>query len=83
WIRDRAEVEPRAGHVEAFFAENVLEALADELAAVAAALDEAGDDGEHALSPSRVRSLARRLTRIFGAEVAVFERKRFREPSHE
>ena len=83
WIRDRAEVEPRAGHVEAFFAENVLEALADELAAVAAALDEAGDDGDHALSPSRVRSLARRLTRIFGAEVAVFERKRFREPSHE
>ncbi|WP_396645911.1 glycosyltransferase family 2 protein [Microbacterium sp.] len=83
WIRSRADVEPRDGHVEEFFVERVLGALADELAAVAAALDEADHDGDEALPPARVRSLAHRLVRIFSAEVAVFERKHFREPSHE
>ncbi len=83
WVRSRADVEPRDGHVEEFFVESVLGALADELGAIAAALDEADDDGDQALSPARVRSLAHRLVRVFTAEVEVFERKRFREPSHE
>ena len=82
WMRERAALEPRTGHVETFFADRVLDSLADELSAVAAALAEAGDD-EQALSPERVRSLARRLTRTLSAEIDVFERKRFAELSHE
>lgn len=81
WIRERAALEPRDGHVEEFFAERVLEALSDELAAVSTALREADDD--EALSPARVHSLARRLVRILSADVEVFERKRFAEVSHE
>lgn len=83
WIRERAALEPRDGHVEEFFAERVLEALADELAAVAVALEEADREGDEAVTAARVRSLARRLVRILSAEVDVFERKRFTDLSHE
>lgn len=83
WARDRAAAEPRDGHVEAFFAEQVLGALADDLRSVADALGEAGDVDEEILSSTRVHSLARRLTRILRAEVDVFERKRFPTLSHE
>lgn len=83
WIRDRAALEPRDGHVQTFFADRVLGSLADEMAAVASALDQAPADGHDALSPARVRSLARRLARTLDGEVDVFERKRFSELSHE
>lgn len=83
WMRERAALEPRDGHAEAFFADRVLGSLADELAAVGSALEEASDDGDEAVSPARVRSLARRLARTLDADVDVFERKRFSELSHE
>lgn len=83
WARDLAALEPGDDHVRTFFAERVLGALADELRAVAEALGEAGDAGEEELTPSRVRSLARRLTRILSAEIDVFERKRYAALSHE
>lgn len=83
WARECATAEPRDGHVETFFAEQVLGSLADDLGSVADALGEAGDVDEEILSSTRVQSLARRLTRILGAEIEVFERKRFPSLSHE
>lgn len=83
WARECATAEPRDGHVETFFAEQVLGSLADDLSSVADALGEAGDVDEETLSSTRVQSLARRLTRILGAEIEVFERKRFPALSHE
>ncbi|MFG6446149.1 glycosyltransferase family 2 protein [Microbacterium sp. P07] len=83
WLRRMAEAEPTTTHIEQFFVDQVLRALADDLAASAAALREAQHDPDFALDRARVTQLLQRVVWIFSAETDVFERKRFSSLSHE
>src|SRR5581483_11417888 len=66
----------------AFFANEVLRALADDLSLTAAALRAALDEG--VLLPSaRIRQFYRRLAWTFTAELSSFERKQYASLSHE
>lgn len=82
WLRRRAEEEVVSDHVERFFVEQVLGALADDLSAVGRALATAADEGAD-VHPTRMRELYRRLAWIFQGEVTWFERKTFASLSHE
>lgn len=82
WLRDLADREAIDDHVDLFFADQVLRALADELALTADAVEAAADEGA-ALSADRVNELYRRLAWTFDAELAVFERKKYASTSHE
>jgi cellulose synthase/poly-beta-1,6-N-acetylglucosamine synthase-like glycosyltransferase len=82
WLADRADQESIEDHVDRFFAEQVLRALADEFAGIAEALSSAVAEGA-TLPPDRIRQLYRRLAWTFRAEVTCFERKLFASLSHE
>ncbi|WP_345761337.1 glycosyltransferase family 2 protein [Diaminobutyricibacter sp. McL0608] len=82
WLRDVADREAVDDHVDLFFADQVLRALADELALTGEAVAAAADEGA-ALSADRVNQLYRRLAWTFDAELAVFERKKYASTSHE
>lgn len=83
WLHAMAAAEPRGTHVEAFFAERVIGALADDLAASADALRGACADEDAAMLPERAAQLLRRVLWIFSADLDVFERKRYSSLSHE
>lgn len=82
WLNDRADEETIDDHVDLFFTEQVLRALAKELAITSEALTAAHKDAA-VLSRERLHQLYRRLTWIFSADMEVFERKKFASLSHE
>lgn len=82
WLRMRRDEEPIADHVDRFFAEQVLGALADDFDAVAAALTAAADD-HSPLPRARLLQLHRRLAWTFRGEVTSFERKLYSSLSQE
>lgn len=82
WLHLRAAEETVADHVDRFFVDQVLRALADDFAGVSAALREAGAEGA-TLPRDRVNQLHRRLAWTFQAELTWFERKTYASLSHE
>ncbi len=76
WIEDLATNWVRHDHTDDFFTEYVLGALAHDLSVIATAIRSAVLH-RATMSVERVIQLRRRLTSIFGAELASFERKRF------
>lgn len=82
WLVRMMAEEPRVDHVDEFFAEQVLGALAEEFALVFEALTVAADRDE-APSRERMSELHQRLARTFAADLSVFERKRYASLSHE
>jgi len=82
WLKALADREEIDDHVDIFFAEQVLNGLADELGLVGHALMTSCQEGVQ-LPLERVRQLYRRLAWIFDAEVTVFERKKYASLSHE
>jgi cellulose synthase (UDP-forming) len=82
WLHHQAENEPLEDHVDGFFADRVLGALADDLTAVQHALTASITAG--ALLPrARMLQLHRRLAWTFRAELTWFERKLYASLSHE
>ncbi len=82
WLRRQAADETVADHVDAFLVNEVILALAEDLATVACALGDAAS-AEAEVSVARVRHLYRRLVWIFRADLGSFERKRYASLSHE
>lgn len=82
WLEDLAATEDVIDHTDAFFANEVLRRLANDLDVVAEALYQAAESGS-SLSPRRARQLYRRLAWTFRVELASFERKRYASLSHE
>jgi cellulose synthase/poly-beta-1,6-N-acetylglucosamine synthase-like glycosyltransferase len=82
WLNEQADCEPSDDHVDTFFADRVLRALADDFSAVQRAIGDAIEAG--ALLPrARMLQLHRRLTWTFRAELTWFERKLYASLSHE
>jgi EAL domain-containing protein (putative c-di-GMP-specific phosphodiesterase class I)/cellulose synthase/poly-beta-1,6-N-acetylglucosamine synthase-like glycosyltransferase len=82
WLKDLADDQEIVDHTDAFFANEVLRRLAEELSRTADALAAATEEGA-ALSRERIVHFYRRLAWIFRAQVSSFERKRFASLSHE
>ncbi|WP_395726824.1 glycosyltransferase family 2 protein [Nakamurella sp.] len=82
WLRVRMDEELIEDHVDKFFAEQVLGALADDFAAVGAALTAAAAE-ESPLPRARMLQLHRRLAWTFRGEVTSFERKLYSSLSQE
>lgn len=82
WLEKQADKTEINDHVDVFFADQVLRALANELRTTAQALTASvGDKG--VITKTRARQLYTRLAWIFKAELDVFERKRYMSLSHE
>ncbi len=82
WLTTRAREEEVDDHVDVFFVEQVLGALAEDFAKVARALHAAaGEPG--AMTRKRMLQLYRRLAWTFRAELTWFERKLYASLSHE
>ncbi|MCA9334714.1 glycosyltransferase [Candidatus Saccharibacteria bacterium] len=82
WLDNQANNVVINDHVDTFFADQVLRALADELRLTAYALNESVVQ-KGTLSYIRARRLYLRLVWIFTTELDVFERKRYASLSHE
>lgn len=82
WLNARADEMKIEDHVDMFFADEVLRALANELLLTVQALKASLDD-ETTVTRARARQLYTRLLWIFNAELDVFERKRYVSLSHE
>ena len=81
WLRMRMAEEVVIDHVDKFFVEQVLGALADDFASVGRALTEAADE-DSVLPRARMLQLHRRLAWSFRGEVTWFERKIYSSLSH-
>jgi cellulose synthase (UDP-forming) len=82
WLVEMAAQQPRVDHVDEFFSDQVLRALAEEFGTTAEALFGALSENATPGRP-RMNELYRRLAWTFDAEVSVFERKRYASLSHE
>lgn len=82
WLNTMADKEVIEDHVDIFFADQVLRALAHELQLTSDALNASYHQGAR-LPASRLQQLYRRLVWIFDVEVGVFERKKYASLSHE
>ncbi len=82
WLNKWAEKEVIEDHVDKFFADQVLRGLANDLSLVSRALISSHEDGAK-FSAEHIAQLYRRLVWIFGADLEVFERKRYASLSHE
>jgi cellulose synthase (UDP-forming) len=82
WLEQMAAAEQLDDHVDVFFVEQVLRALAAELDLIGIALTTAADHGESPTLP-RMVELYRRLASTFDAELTTFERKKYASLSHE
>lgn len=82
WLRQMADAETLADHMDEFFVHQVVRSLAEDLELTELALRAAADAGE-APGRDRLRQLYARLVRIFTAEVTSFERKQYASLSHE
>ena len=82
WLNTMADNEPHVDHVDLFFSDQVLRALAEEFETTSKALFDAIRENA---TPNRTRmdELYRRLAWTFDAEVDVFERKRYANLSDE
>lgn len=82
WLNKLAEKEVVEDHVDVFFADQVLRKLAKDLDLVADAL--VASHKENARLPyNRLAQLYRRLVWIFGANLEIFERKKYVSLSHD
>ncbi|MCW2524211.1 MAG: hypothetical protein JWO63_2546, partial [Frankiales bacterium] len=82
WLRERAEEELIADHVDVFFRDRVLGALAADFESISDALTSAAIEGSD-ISRNRMLQLHRRLAWTFRAEITWFERKLYASLSHE
>src|SRR6478609_2870071 len=82
WLRVRMDEELIEDHVDRFFAEQVLGALAEDFAEVSAALTAAAAE-ESPLPRARMLQLHRRLAWTFRGEVTSFERELYSSLSQE
>lgn len=82
WLVARAMEHPRSTSAEAFVADEVLQALGDDLRTTSTALHAAADAGV-VMSSERLTQLHRRLSWIFDVELTSFERKRFAHLPHD
>lgn len=82
WLRTAAAAEVIEDHVDVFFAEQVLSALADDIAAAGEELLAQRERGM-LFTSARLAQLCDRLIFIFKAELTIFERKRYCSLSHE
>jgi cellulose synthase (UDP-forming) len=82
WLLDRAAEEVMNDHVDRFFADQVLGAIAEDFGAAAAALLAALEEGAP-IPRKRMLQLHRRLAWTFRAELTWFERKLYASLSHE
>jgi cellulose synthase (UDP-forming) len=82
WLRDRAAEELIDDHVDVFFGERVLGALAEDFESVSDALTSAAVEGSE-IGRNRLLQLHRRLAWTFRAEITWFERKLYASLSHE
>lgn len=82
WFETMADQEIIEDHVDHFFADQVLRALAHDLRLVSKALMTSHKKRAR-LATSRAQELYRRLVWIFSVEVEIFERKRYISLSHE
>lgn len=82
WLDKQAQKMTIEDHVDVFFADQVLGALADELRLMANALKGLQDE-KGSITRERGTHLYNRLVWIFSAELDVFERKRYLSLSHE
>ncbi len=82
WLKTLADTEVIEDHVDVFFADQVLRALAKDLQLVGEALL-ASRKEKVQFSKERMMQLYRRLAWIFSAEIKIFERKRYISLSHE
>jgi cellulose synthase/poly-beta-1,6-N-acetylglucosamine synthase-like glycosyltransferase len=87
WLERHAREQEVVDHVDTFFHDQVLLALAEELRlasdALEAAIGEAGTDADSSIPAVRAVELQRRLAWTFSAELSTFERKRYANLSHE
>lgn len=82
WLRTQADNMAIEDHVDVFFADEVLRALANELELTAQALHASLED-KTTVSRQRGLELYSRLVWIFTAKLETFERKRYASLSHE
>jgi cellulose synthase/poly-beta-1,6-N-acetylglucosamine synthase-like glycosyltransferase len=82
WLHERADEHTGGDHVDVFFTEQVLRALAGDFELVAAAVCASAEEGAE-LPSERVVQLYRRLAWTFDGEIEIFERKRWASLSHE
>lgn len=82
WLDKLAEKEVAEDHVDIFFADQVLCELAKDLRLVGEALIASHKEGA-LFSADRILQLHHRLVWIFGANLEIFERKRYISLSHE
>ncbi len=82
WLTNHATSGDIDDHVDLFFYEQVLYALAQDFALIAKALRGSLNEGS-SVSYNRIHQLYRRLAWTFDAEVTVFERKKYASLSHE
>lgn len=82
WLQKQADSEPTEDHVDIFFADQVLRALAEDLHLVGKALLTSSKQGA-LISMDRIKQLYQRLTWIFSSEITSFERKKYISLSHE
>lgn len=82
WLNNQADKVTISDHVDIFFADQVLRALADELRLTADALNASASE-KATLPYAKALRLYRRLVWIFTTEMDVFERKRYASLSHE
>lgn len=82
WLDKTAEQEVVDDHVDVFFAQQVLQNLAEELRTLGREIERSSAEGEE-FSKDRVLQLYNRLVWIFGAKMELFERKRYISLSHE
>lgn len=82
WLNEFADAETIADHVDIFFADQVIRALADEITLTAKAIEASAQEKEF-LTAARLSQLSQRLTWIFSGAVDVFERKMYASLSQE
>ncbi|MDY0830004.1 glycosyltransferase family 2 protein [Microbacterium sp. BG28] len=82
WLRAKADAAATRTHVEKFFADQVLRALASDLEATASALMDAAENDAEPLPHARAAQVMDRLVRIFRVDATTFERKRYASLSH-
>lgn len=82
WLNTLAKKETIEDHVDVFFADQVLRELAKDLRLVGEALIVSHKESAR-FSVDRLLQLYRRLVWIFGADLEVFERKKYISLSHE
>lgn len=82
WLRRFADREEIDDHVDIFFTDQVLRALAEDLYKTGEALTLSAKEGAQ-ISKDRIHQLYRRLVWTFGANVEIFARKKYVSLSHE